>query len=150
MRTVPSGVLRAAPEENQNDAAQRFVEMRGSRESMRLLNCLSGDGEFALLNVDTRAAVPRIRKTDWMSPFGMTLVEDGSRAARWSPESPRIVYLAGATRAAVALVHHAIRSTGPDRGTTAIGARENTEVDSPCLARLQPCARKGAHPQGHR
>lgn len=138
---VQGVVLWVGLEEDQSDAVRRFEAMHGDRDRLVLLDRLTGTGgAFAQLKAEVLAHRPRLVIIDSLARYGLDSVDDENGSTGWNRELDKIAALARECRCAIVILHHANRSNGTYRGTSAIGAAVDMIVQM-AVAQNDACVR---------
>jgi hypothetical protein len=122
-------VLWVGLEEAVQDALLRFKEMGANPDNLVLLERLDGPGGATQLKVEIVAHKARFVVIDSLAKFSAGLVEDENSSSGWTRELGHISDIARCTGAAIVILHHANRSTGSYRGSSAIGANVDMIVE---------------------
>lgn len=139
-------VLWIGLEEHEGDIARRFVEAGADPDRVFVIGSLLGDKleEIAAAAEQVR---PDLLVLDTLPALAEGLVTDSGSSAQWTRVMSALTGIARDSSAASVLLHHARRSDGSYRDSSAIGAGvdaiiEMSEVSSdPALRRFQPKAR---------
>jgi hypothetical protein len=130
--TARGEVLWAALEEHVADLAARMTDWAADPERVHVLDVLAGleDG-MAALHAEARAIAPVLVVVDTLSAFVDAIGSrpDPGSSTAWTPIMTGLTRIARDTDAAVLIVHHARRSDGAYRDSSAIGAGVDAIVE---------------------
>lgn len=116
----PAEVLLLALEEHAGDVARRLRAFGADRYAVRIIDALDHAlDQLAAVVLDLR---PDLIVVDTLPALVERLGLDPGRSSDWTPVMAKITRLARATGAAIVLLHHANKSDGRYRDSTAIGA----------------------------
>lgn len=116
----PGVVLWVGLEEEPGDAVRRFKEMGANPHRLAMLDRLTAEDPVEQLRAEVVAYQPRLIIIDSLAVFFDT--DDENAAAAWKKRLMPLVELARSSRAAIIILHHANKSDGRYRGSSAIGA----------------------------
>jgi hypothetical protein len=115
----PAGpVLWVGLEEAVGDAARRFTEFKADPERIYIVDRLPEP--FPDLEASVRHSGAGLVVVDSLAAFSEGMVSDPGSSAQWTPVMGRLARLARDSGAAVLLLHHARKSDGKPRDSTAI------------------------------
>ncbi|CAN5213136.1 hypothetical protein BH18GEM1_BH18GEM1_22470 [soil metagenome] len=110
-------------DEHQGDSARRLVRFVADPEGVLLLDRLDGRKPLDTLARVVAEHAPAVVVVDALANIGaLAGVQDASSSAAWTPVLARIARFARDTGAGVLLLHHARKSDGMYRDSSAIGA----------------------------
>ena len=113
-------VLWVGLEEHLSDIAGRFQRFGADPAKVFITDRLAKPVEE--LEAAAQQLQPALIVVDTLAAFVEEMVEDANKSAAWTPVMLRFSRLAHDSGAAVALLHHARKSDGSYRDSTAIGA----------------------------
>lgn len=120
-------VLWVGLEEHPGDAARRFRGFGADGDRVYVLDRL--ERPFADLTAAVEQTGAVLVVIDTLAAFTETLVDDPHSAAKWTPVMGRLTRIARDSGAAVLLLHHARKSDGAYRDSTAIGAGVDAVIE---------------------
>lgn len=123
----PLRVLWVGLEEALEDALLRFKRMGVNMDNIFLLERIEGGPEqleAEIIDTDCDIVV-----LDSLARFTSGRVEDENNSVSWTRELGSVTDIARRTDAAIVILHHAAKSTGAYRGSTAIGANVDMIVE---------------------
>jgi hypothetical protein len=130
--TTPGIVLWIALEEHVSDLAARFHDWQADAARIHVIDSLWGlDDPMDALHAEARAVMPTLLVVDTLSALvdaTGTRPDPGSSTA-WTPIMSALTRIARDTDAAVEILHHARRSDGAYRDSSAIGAGVDAIVE---------------------
>jgi hypothetical protein len=130
---TPRGVvLWVALEEHVSDVASRLNEWKADAECVYVIDSLAGvEDPMGALHGETRTVAPTLVVVDTLSAFVDAIGSrpDPGSSTAWTPIMTGLTRIARDTDAAVLIVHHARRSDGAYRDSSAIGAGVDAIVE---------------------
>lgn len=126
--TVRGSVLWVGLEEALGDAVRRFEAMKGDVKRLQLVTDLPAGEALEQLCAEILYVRPRLVIIDSLAAYA-TSKEDENSATGWTQILQPMAKLARETKTAIVIVHHASRSSGAYRGSTAIGAAMDMIVE---------------------
>jgi hypothetical protein len=130
---TPRGVvLWVALEEHVSDVASRLNEWKADAERVYVIDSLGGvDDPMDALHRETSIVAPTLLVVDTLSAFVDAIGSrpDPGSSTAWTPIMTGLTRIARDTDAAVLIVHHARRSDGAYRDSSAIGAGVDAIVE---------------------
>lgn len=130
--TTPGVVLWLTLEEHVSDLAARMAEWAADTERVHVIDTMIGlDDPIARLHVETRAVAPALVVIDTLSALvdASGARPDPGSSAAWTPIMAALNRIARETDAAVLILHHARKSDGAYRDSSAIGAGVDVIVE---------------------
>jgi hypothetical protein len=133
-------------EEHDNDAATRFVRFKARPEAILMPGELLAD-PIAQVEEEASRSRPALIVLDTLAALVSGLVDDPSSSAQWTPIMLALTRLARKTDAAMLLIHHAKKSDGRYRDSSAIGAGVDVIIElqpgtkDPAVRLLKPKGR---------
>jgi hypothetical protein len=130
--TTPGTVLWVALEEHVSDLAARFHDWQADAARIHVIHSLRGlDDPMDALHAEARAVMPTLLVVDTLSALvdATGARPDPGSSTAWTPIMTALTRIARDTDAAVMLLHHARRSDGAYRDSSAIGAGVDAIVE---------------------
>ena len=118
--TVADRVLWVGLEEHVADTAHRFDTFKADLDQVFLLTTLPND--VGDIRVAVRQCDPALVVVDSLAALTEQLVEDPGQASEWTPIMRQLASIARERDVAMVLIHHARKSDGRYRDSSAIGA----------------------------
>lgn len=120
-------VLWLALEEHPSDYCSRFTHFGADPNRVTLVD--QEIGPLQNLDLLAKRALPRLIVIDTLATLVSGIVEDASSATAWTVVMSQLAHTARTTNAAILLLHHARKSDGQYRDSTAIGAGVDAILD---------------------
>jgi hypothetical protein len=133
--------LWVAVEEHPHDLAQRALAFGADPERLVVLG--PTDEPLDVLRDAVEAVLPALVVVDTLPTWADSFVEDARSATSWTPVMAALTAVARESGAAVVLLHHARKSDGAYRDSSAIGAgvdvilEMNPHSEDPCMRTLR-------------